>query len=307
MKIAVNLINFGPGATPESLEGWVELTQRLGYHGLMTSDHVTITDDVSERYPAPFYEPMTMLGWLAGVTTDIMIGTTVSVLPYRSPLETARAFANADQLSRGRCVLGVGVGWAAKEFEILDVAFKDRGPMTTDYLQAIKALWASDVATYSGEFVSFDKVHTTPRPAQTPHPPIWVGGNSAPSMRRAIQHGTAWHPIRPTATGFVDEMLPAFEQVGEQLELPLPDICPRIRLRITDEARPDDERLAGEGSVAQITEDLAQLEALGCTWVLLDTYHDYLVDELRDSRFAWDMFETVAADIVNLADEKMRQ
>ena len=118
MKIGVNLINFGPGVTPDSLNGWVAMTQDLGYHGLFTSDHVTITDDVSERYPAPFYEPHSLLGWLASATTDIAIGTTVSVLPYRSPLETARAFAAIDQLSGGRCVLGVGAGWAAEEFKV---------------------------------------------------------------------------------------------------------------------------------------------------------------------------------------------
>lgn len=306
MKLAVNLINFGPGATPESLEGWVEMSQRLGYHGLLTSDHVTITNDVSERYPAPFYEPLSTLGWLAAATTDMMIGTTVSVLPYRSPLETARAFANVDQLSRGRCILGVGAGWAEEEFKILDVPFDSRGPMTTDYLKAIKALWSADIASYHGEFVNFDDVHTTPRPHQRPHPPIWVGGNSAPSMRRAILHGTAWHPIRPTTHGFVTDMLPTFRRMAEQLERPMPDLCPRIRLRVTNTPRPDDERIAGEGTVEQIHADLATFAELGCTWVMLDTYHDYNVDELGDNEFAWNMFETVASDIFDLRNERLR-
>jgi len=305
MKLGVNLINFGPGATPESLEGWVEMTQRLGYHGLLTSDHVTITNDVSARYPAPFYEPHTMLGWLAAMTTDIMIGTTVSVLPYRSPLETARVIANVDQLSRGRCILGVGSGWAEEEFRILNVPFKDRGAMTTEYLVAIKALWASDIASFDGEFVQFSDVHTTPRPVQD-ELPIWVGGNSAPSMRRAIQHGTAWHPIRPTPHGFVNDMLPSFTRWAEKLELPMPEICPRIRLRITDEPRPDGERIAGEGSIDQIRSDLAMFEDLGCAWVLLDTYHDYLVDELRDSNLAWQMFETVADTIYDLGAQRLK-
>lgn len=295
MKLGVNLINFGPGADPASLRGWVAMTERCGFEGLFTSDHVTITDDVSERYPAPFYEPLTTLGWLAAMTTDITIGTTVSVLPYRSPLETARAFANVDQLSGGRCVLGVGAGWAQQEFEILGVPFEDRGAMTTDYLRAIKALWADEIASYDGEFVSFDKVHSSPMPIQQPHPPIWVGGNSGPSMRRAIELGTAWHPIRPTANGFRDDMLPRFRSLAEQMERPIPDLCPRIRLRITEQERPDDERIAGEGTLSQILNDLAQFEDLGCTWVVLDTYHDYLVDELRDNERAWAMFEQLSA------------
>lgn len=306
MKLAVNLINFGPDANPDALEGWVEMAERLEYHGILTSDHVTITDDVSKRYPAPFYEPHTMLGWLAARTTNTMIGTTVSVLPYRSPLETARAFANVDQLSRGRCILGVGAGWAEEEFRILNVPFADRGPMTTEYLEAIKTLWASDVATFHGDYISFDKVHTTPRPVQRPHPPIWVGGNSVPSMRRAILQGTAWHPIRPTATGFQNEMVPAITALAAQLEKPLPELCPRIRLRVTNSARPDDERLAGEGSLDQIRDDLAGFEAAGCTWVLLDTYHDYNVDELRDSRAAWQMFEQVADSVFDLQAQSTR-
>ena len=306
MKLGVNLINFGPGATPDSLTGWVEMTQRLGYHGLFTSDHVTITNDVSERYPAPFYEPMSLLGWLAASTTDMMIGTTVSVLPYRSPLETARAFANVDQLSGGRCVLGVGSGWAAEEFKILGVPFEHRGAMTTEYLRAIKSLWSADVASFHGEFVSFDDVHTTPRPVQTPHPPIWVGGNSAPSMRRAIQHGTAWHPIRPTTPDFVASMVPEFARLAEKLERPLPDLCPRIRLRITDTPRPDDERLAGEGTLDQIRSDLGTFQDMGCTWLVLDTYHDYLVDELRTNEPAWEMFEALANDVFDLGREQLR-
>lgn len=306
MKIGVNLINFGPGVTPESLTEWVRITQDLGYHGLFTSDHVTITDDVAGRYPAPFYEPLSLLGWMASATNDILIGTTVSVLPYRSPLETARAFAGIDQLSGGRCVLGVGAGWAAEEFRVLDVPFEDRGPMTTDYLQAIKALWQSDVASYHGDFVSFDNVHATPRPAQTPHPPIWVGGNSKPSMRRAILHGTAWHPIRPTATGFLDDMLPAITALADKHERAVPDLAPRIRLRITDEARPDDVRIAGEGTIEQIRRDLAMFESNGCAWIVLDTYHDYLVDELADNAFAWRQFERFASDVYDLAAETTR-
>jgi len=306
MKIGVNLINFGPDATPDALRGWVKMTQDLGFHGLFTSDHVTITDDVAGRYPAPFYEPLSLLGWLASATTDIAIGTTVSVLPYRSPLETARAFAAVDQLSGGRVVLGVGAGWAEEEFKVLDVPFEDRGPMTTDYLLAIKALWADEVASYDGEFVSFDKVHATPLPLQSPHPPIWVGGNAVPSMRRAILHGTTWHPIRPTATGFEADMLPAITELAERHERPVPELAPRIRLRITDQDRPDDERIAGEGSVEQIKRDLAMFESHGCTWVVLDTYHDYLVDELRDSRDAWRQFEKVASAIYDLAAETVR-
>ena len=112
MKVGVNLINFGPGANPEVLASWARLVEELGFHLLMTSDHVAITPDVAGRYPAPFYEPLTLLGWLAGVTRRLELGTTVIIVPYRHPLETARATAVVDQLCGGRFIFGVGVGWA---------------------------------------------------------------------------------------------------------------------------------------------------------------------------------------------------
>ena len=112
MKIGVNLINFGPGVTPSSLKRWAQLSESLGYHLIMTSDHIAITPDVQSRYPAPFFEPISLLGWLASATETIEIGTTVLIIPYRSPLEIAKAFANVDQLSAGRLIFGGGIGWA---------------------------------------------------------------------------------------------------------------------------------------------------------------------------------------------------
>ena len=306
MKLGVNLINFGPAATPEVLEGWVKLTEGLGFHSLMTSDHVTITADVHARYPAPFYEPLTTLGWLAAMTSRVSIGTTVSVLPYRSPLETARAFANVDCLSGGRCILGVGAGWAVQEFEALGLPFASRGAMTDEYLAAIKALWSHDVASFEGRFVRFHDVHTTPRPRQVPHPPIWVGGNSRAAMRRALHHGTAWHPIRAHARELGEVMLPAMRALAETLERPMPAICPRIRLRLTERPRSDDQRLTGEGSPDQVRRDLAALEALGCSHVLLDTYHDYRIDELRRPEMAWRMYAVVAEQVFDLGRETTR-
>ena len=222
MKLGVNLINFGPSASADVLRGWALLAEGLGYHAIMTSDHVTVTSDVNGRYPAPFYEPLTTLGWLAAITSRLEIGTTVSVLPYRSPLETARAFANVDNLSGGRVILGVGVGWAEQEFAALKVPFAERGAITTDYLAAIKALWSADIASYEGKYVTFKDVHTTPRPIRKPHPPIWVdmaspaldgarlsrphGAGASPAGRRGrnasararATHSTAHHGARST-------------------------------------------------------------------------------------------------------------
>ena len=129
MRIGVNLLNFGPGASPEALAGWTQLAETLGYHLVMISDHIAMTPDVVARYPAPFYDPFVTLGWLAGLTRRVELGTTVVILPYRHPLHTARLTANVDRLSGGRFIFGVGVGWARQEFETLGIPFEGRGAM----------------------------------------------------------------------------------------------------------------------------------------------------------------------------------
>jgi len=305
MKVGVNLINFGPSASPASLRRWAQLTEALGYHLLMTSDHIAITPDVQSRYPAPQYEPLTTLGWLAGVTSHIEIGSTVMILPYRSPLETARSFANIDQLSGGRCILGVGVGWAREEFAALNVPFEKRGAMTNEYLAAIKALWTQDVASFEGEFVRFQDVHTAPRPVQTPHPPIWVGGSSDAALRRTVRYGDAWHPIRIRIDWFRDTGIPRLREFADAEGKPMPALCPRIRLRLTDTPLPDDERVAGEGTLDQVHGDLKALEELGCDYVLLDSFHDD-IEATRHGEAAWAMLATMAAQVLDLANQTIR-
>ncbi len=121
MEIGVNVPNFGPGTDPGRPARWARTVEGLGFDLLMVSDHVAMTPDVAEQYPAPFYEPFTTLSWLAGVTSRVRLGTTVLIAPYRHPLLVARMAANLNQLSGGRLVLGVGVGWARQEFDALGV------------------------------------------------------------------------------------------------------------------------------------------------------------------------------------------
>ena len=304
MRAGVNLINFGPGASPTSLARAAEHAESLGYHLLMISDHVAVTPDVQARYPTPLYDPFTTLGWLAGLTRRIELGTTVIIVPYRHPIETARMVANVDALSGGRFVLGVGVGWARQEFAALAVPFERRGAMTDDYLAAMVALWTSEVATYEGRFVSFRDVRTAPHPVRAPHPPIWVGGASDAALRRAVRH-QAWHPIRIRVDWFRDVGVPKLRQFADEAGRPMPALCPRIRLRITDAAMPDDTRVAGEGSLDQVRRDLAALEALGVRDVILDTYYDD-VEATRDPEVAWGMLRTIAERALDLPRAAVR-
>lgn len=305
MKVGVNLINFGPGVSPASMKSWATLSEALGYHIIMTSDHIAITPDVQSRYPAPFYEPLSLLGWLAGVTTKIEIGTTVIIVPYRNPLELAKATANVDQLSDGRFILGVGIGWAQEEFHVLNAAYKSRGAVTNEYLAAVKLLWTQDMASYNGKFISFDDVHTAPRPIQTPHPPIWVGGPSDAAMRRTVRYGDAWHPIRIQMDWFKNTGIPRLKEISDEEAKSVPELCPRIRLRLTDSPVTGSDRVVGEGDIDQVHRDLAELENLGCSYVILDTYADDL-EAIKNNEISWRMLTTLAEKVLDLSNQTVR-
>lgn len=274
MRLGVNVPNFGPGTGPESLAGWVRFAEDTGFDLAMMSDHVAVTPDVAALYPPPFYDPFTTLAWLAGLTERIELGTTVAILPYRTPLLTARVAANIDQLSGGRFILGVGVGIYEKEFAALDVPFRRRGAMTDDYLTAIRKLLESDVASHHGEFTSFDDVHTGPRPAREPLP-IWVGGNSQAAIRRAARLGDAWHPNNAELDWLRTTGLPALHEAAAAEGRPVPAFCPRMRVHVTETALDDDNRRTGEGSFAQVLADVQQIAELGATELVLDTNPDH--------------------------------
>lgn len=287
------------------MKSWATLSEALGYHIIMTSDHIAITPDVQSRYPAPFYEPLSLLGWLAGVTTKIEIGTTVIIVPYRNPLELAKATANVDQLSDGRFILGVGIGWAQEEFHVLNAAYKSRGAVTNEYLAAVKLLWTQDVASYNGKFISFDDVHTAPRPIQTPHPPIWVGGPSDAAMRRTVRYGNAWHPIRIQMDWFKNTGIPRLKEISDEEAKSVPELCPRIRLRLTDSPVTGSDRVVGEGDIDQVHRDLAELENLGCSYVILDTYADDL-EAIKNNEISWRMLTTLAEKVLDLSNQTVR-
>jgi probable F420-dependent oxidoreductase len=272
MKFGINILNFGPGANPESLERWARFAEDTGYHFVMISDHIANTPDVQALFPAPFYDPFILLGWIAAITKRVELGTTVTILPYRHPLQTARIAANLDQLSGGRFILGVGIGWAKQEFDALGVPFDQRGVLTNEYLEAIKTYWTNEVATYEGRFVSFSNVHTAPWSLRSPHPPIWVGGATEAGMRRAVRYGDAWHPMRISVDWLKNEGVPKLRKIAKMEGKPVPALCPRIKLWLTDSVMPDDKRLAGEGTIDQVRSDLEGLASLGAEYVLLDTY-----------------------------------
>jgi alkanesulfonate monooxygenase SsuD/methylene tetrahydromethanopterin reductase-like flavin-dependent oxidoreductase (luciferase family) len=274
VRLGVNVPNFGPGTSPEVLRRWALTVEGLGFDLLMVSDHIVVTPDVAEQYPAPFYEPFTTLAWLAGMTSRVRLGTTVLIAPYRHPLLTARMAANLNDFSGGRLVLGVGVGWARQEFGALGVTFGDRGRLTDEYLLAVRAAW-QDERDYRGGSV-----------------PLWIGGNSDAALRRAVRLGDAWHPLRFTP-GWLTGALDRMKAIAAGRAAAPPALVPRIALRLTPAPLAGDDRLAGEGTIDQVAGDLEQLRLLGAETVVLDPFNGD-PGETTHPHAAWQALATVA-------------
>jgi probable F420-dependent oxidoreductase len=273
VKIGVNVPNFGPGTDPGKLRAWAHLVEGLGFDLLMVSDHVAVTPDVARQYPAPFYEPFTTLSWLAGITGEVRLGTTVLVAAYRHPLLTARMAANLNQLSGGRLVLGVGVGWAKQEFAALGVPFERRGALTDEAITAVRAAWAADTDYRAGDL------------------PIWVGGNSDAGIRRAVRLGDAWHPLR-FEMGWLRGALDRMKTFADELGKPAPALAPRITLRLTPATDTGAPRLAGVGTIDQVLGDLEQLRLFGSDTVVLDPFGGDPAETLHPET-AWRMLAEI--------------
>ena len=299
MRLGVNVPNFGPGTTPDVLRRWARTVEGLGFDLLMVSDHLAITEDVDQVYPAPFYEPFSLLAWLAGVTDRIRLGTTVLLLPYRHPLQVARMVGDIDALAgAGRLVLGVGTGWAKEEFTALGLPFAKRGAMSEDHLAALRVLLANDIASYEGTFVSFHNVRTAPRPSGD-GVPIWVGGNSDAAIRRAVRHGEGWHPLRFGSMSWLRGALARMTAFADESGKQAPALAPRVQLRLTGSPVTDAERPVGTGTLDQIRDDLDELLALGADTVVLDTTDTDDPNNTHRPNTAWRLLASVAEAHLN--------
>jgi probable F420-dependent oxidoreductase len=134
-------------------------------------------------------------GYFAGATQRIRINSSIAILPLQHPIVTAKALATIDWMSSGRIIATFGVGWLAREFEILGVPFHERGRMADEYLAAIIELWTSDSPSFEGRYVSFRDVAFEPKPVQKPYLPVWMGGDSDAALRRAARFASGWWPF----------------------------------------------------------------------------------------------------------------
>jgi probable F420-dependent oxidoreductase len=194
MKFGISLPNFGRDAAGKNILELALSAEEIGFDSVWVSDHIVIPSS-HKGFGSTFYEPLVTLSYLASKTTNINLGTSVLILPYRNPIIVAKMISTIDNISNGRVILGIGSGWIKEEFESLESDFKNRGEMTDEYIEIMIKLWTEEHAEYKGKYICLSGLTFNPKPYQRPCPPLWIGGNSEEAMERALLYGDGWHAV----------------------------------------------------------------------------------------------------------------
>ncbi|HVM41240.1 MAG TPA: LLM class F420-dependent oxidoreductase [Acidimicrobiia bacterium] len=233
MKFGLMFANSGAFSEPDAAVAVAQAAEEAGFESLWTVEHVVVPADYESEYPysrtgkmpggedVPIPDPLVWLTWVAAATSSINLATGILILPQRNPVVLAKETATLDRLSGGRLRLGVGVGWLEEEFRSLGVPFERRGARTDEYVAALRALWTEDEASFDGEFVSFTRVKSYPKPAQAGGIPVVVGGHTPAAARRAGRLGDGFFPGRgkPEILGdLLAEMRAAAAEAGRDAD-----------------------------------------------------------------------------------------
>jgi probable F420-dependent oxidoreductase len=292
MQIGFNLPNSGPMAEPATMARVARLGEELGFDYVTLTDHIALPDTSVPGYPysesGAFYSPdpgrrfelLTATAWVAAKTERIRLVLAVLVVPHRPAVLAAKMLSTLDVLSGGRLTVGVGAGWLQAEFDaVVTTPFAERGAVTDAYLDAFRQLWTEDKPRIENKYVRYDGLVMEPKPVQKPHPPIWVGGESGPSMRRAARVGDAWYPIGSNNAHLLDT-LPRLEAGIAKLRR-LTEAAGRDPAKIGvvyrvkrhgHEAPPasDGNRRLFTNGIANVIADIKALRAIGVTGLDFD-------------------------------------
>lgn len=192
MHRGVILPNYGPDSDRDGIRRVAELAEELEFDSVWTTEHIVVGPEGVDPYGRVF-DPLVTLGWIAGWTERMRLGTSIVLVPLHNPFHLAKEAATLQELSGGRFTLGVGMGWHRDEYAFMGVEFEGRGRRADEALRIVRALWAGE-RSFTGRWWSFADATFGPLPE--PAPEIWVGGSSERAVRRALELGDVWHPSR---------------------------------------------------------------------------------------------------------------
>lgn len=223
MKFGYFGLNLGTFNHPDAIERLVLSAEQLNFESIWTGEHVVLVDPQVPPSPVPphstFVDTIASLAFAAAKTTRIKLGSGIILIAQRDPIVLAKELAGIDVLSKGRLLVGVGVGYVKGEFDALGIPFDERGPRASEHIEVLRTLWTSEKPAFAGKFTNFSGIQARPFPVQKPHPPIHVGGMSAPALRRAVTQGNGWYGF------FLDvantaKMIEGLRETAQRVERP---------------------------------------------------------------------------------------
>ena len=293
MQIGFNLPISGPLSDAATVTRLAQHGEALGYDYLTLTDHIVLPNlkvpgypysesgDFFGEGPQRRHDQLTAAAYIAAKTSRIGLVLAVMVVPYRPAVLAAKLLATIDVLSGGRLVVGIGAGWLEAEFDaVATTPFARRGAVTDEYIRSFLTLWTEEMPSLDGDWVKVDGIRFEPKPVQQPHPPIWVGGESGPSLRRAARLGNAWYPIGSNNKHPLDSLpryragIARLRQLAAEAGRDPADVALAYRIKRYGEAVPDrasdGERRLFSGAAADIADDFRALRDLGVTAVDID-------------------------------------
>src|SRR5437763_1036585 len=208
MQFGIHLPHAGEQSTPALIRRFARQAEDLGFADVWVSEHIIVPRNKFPRSPL-FYDPVLTLTWVAAVTERIRLGTSVLVLPMRHPLPLAKELATLHNLSDGRLILGVGVGWLEPEFAALGAPFHERGRRMDEGIAMMKAVWSQDPVNFEAKYIPAEIHEMTMLPQPVSHIPMWHGSRSEAAHRRTVRIGDGWHgsQVTPEEAGEVVKRL----------------------------------------------------------------------------------------------------
>ncbi|BBY78051.1 LLM class F420-dependent oxidoreductase [Mycolicibacterium parafortuitum] len=257
--------------------------EKAGFDGFGFTDHPAPTQRWLEAGGHDALDPFVAMGFAAAHTTTLRLIPNIVVLPYRNPFVVAKAGATLDLISDGRFTLAVGVGYLKREFAALGVEFDERADLFEEALHVIREIWTTDNLSYDGKHFSASGITAHPRPVSRPHPPIWVGGNTAAARARVAEYAQGWCPFRAPALLAQTARTAALETT-EHLVKGIDDLRRRLDAAGRDPAGIDITFTNGVGGTPgtddfnadEFASGVHELERAGVTWIQVTVPGDSL-------------------------------
>jgi probable F420-dependent oxidoreductase len=280
LKFGYILPNYGDKISPRQLLDISAACENAGFDSVWATDHIVMPTELKEPY-GQLLEPLTTLAFIASRNGNLKVGTSCIVLAQRNPILVAKQAATLDEFSDGRVILGLGAGWAEKEFGFLNADFARRGRVMDESIRLMKALWKDDVVNFEGKFFHLKDALFLPKPVRKDIP-VWIGGNGPSAVKRALRVGDGWHPVGLGLEDF-QKGADSIRKSGKRITLTI-RMTTDMRKKREPYSFNEEKRMVVSGTSAEIRKEIDGYSNAGLEYYCASINHPAAADIIADLR-----------------------